>query len=58
MKYIVYEDSSGKFRWRLMSRNGRIVADSGEGYERRSGAEKAAKRCWEINQSSHFVMET
>jgi uncharacterized protein YegP (UPF0339 family) len=33
----VYRDAQGKFRWR-MERGGRIVAESGEGYSRRSGA--------------------
>ena len=28
----VYQDKAGGWRWRLRARNGRIVADSGEGY--------------------------
>lgn len=35
--FEVYEDASDEFRWRLRARNGRILADSGEGYEDRSG---------------------
>ena len=31
-KFLVYKDNDGKLRWRLKARNGRIVADSGEGY--------------------------
>ena len=30
--------------WRVKSRNGRIVATGGEGYVRRSGAMRAARR--------------
>lgn len=36
--FEVYEDRSGKFRWRLRHRNGNIIADSGQGYSNRSGA--------------------
>lgn len=57
MKYEVYQDSTDEWRWRARARNGRIVADSGESYQRRAGAYKAAKRCWEMNQSMHFVVE-
>lgn len=31
----VYRDVAGEWRWRMLSRNGRIVADSAEGYKRR-----------------------
>lgn len=29
-----YLDAKGEWRWRIKAANGRIVADSGEGYER------------------------
>jgi uncharacterized protein YegP (UPF0339 family) len=32
MKVIIYEDLRGEWRWRLVAANGRIVADSSEGY--------------------------
>jgi len=32
MKFQIYKDSAGEWRWRLKSSNGRILADSGEGY--------------------------
>ena len=32
-KFEKYTDSAGEFRWRLKSSNGRVVADSGQGYE-------------------------
>jgi uncharacterized protein YegP (UPF0339 family) len=32
MKFYIYKDKSGAWRWYLKARNGRIVADSGEGY--------------------------
>lgn len=36
MKYSVYTDSSGYYRWRLKAANYRIIADSGESYHNRS----------------------
>lgn len=44
LKCEVYEDAEGEWRWRVRARNNRIVADSGEGYVRRSGARKAMLR--------------
>ena len=32
MKFHVYKDSSGEWRWRLRAANGNVLADSGEGY--------------------------
>jgi uncharacterized protein YegP (UPF0339 family) len=44
LEFEVYEDSAGEFRWRLRGGNNQIVADSGEGYGSRSGAEDAVER--------------
>ncbi len=32
MAYYMYQDAAGYWRWRLKAANGKIVADSGEGY--------------------------
>jgi uncharacterized protein len=32
MKYIMYKDTTGQWRWRLVAANGRIIANSGESY--------------------------
>lgn len=32
MTYVYYKDAKGEWRWRLKAANGRIIADSGEGY--------------------------
>lgn len=34
MKFKVYRDAADEWRWQLVARNGRIVAESGEGYTR------------------------
>lgn len=35
MKYVLYTDTSGNWRWRLVASNNRIIANSGEGYYNR-----------------------
>lgn len=37
----LYKDKAGEYRWRMVASNGRIVADSGEGYSSKSGARSA-----------------
>ena len=32
MKFHIYKDDKGEWRWRLKAINGKILADSGEGY--------------------------
>lgn len=41
-KFEVYEDRSGKFRFRLKASNGQIVA-VGEGYETKAAAKKGCE---------------
>ncbi|MFB6169731.1 MAG: HVO_2922 family protein [Haloarculaceae archaeon] len=36
--FELYQDSEEKWRWRLVHRNGNIIADSGEGYATRQKA--------------------
>jgi uncharacterized protein YegP (UPF0339 family) len=43
-KFEVYADRAGEYRWRLVASNGRIVADSGEGYTRERDALRAVRR--------------
>lgn len=43
-QFVIYPDRKGEFRWRLVARNGRIVADSGEGYTTKGHAARAARR--------------
>lgn len=42
--FVVYIDAAGGHRWRLVARNGRTVADSGEAYARLQGAVDGAQR--------------
>lgn len=41
--FQVFRDSAGEWRWRLVHRNGNVIASSGEGYTRRHNAEKGMR---------------
>jgi hypothetical protein len=41
--FEVYKDKSGKFRWRLIHTNGRVIAKSGEVYPTKV---KAVRGIW------------
>jgi uncharacterized protein YegP (UPF0339 family) len=41
-KIELYEDKKGEYRWRLIS-SGRVIAESGEGYTKKSSAKAAVK---------------
>jgi len=43
MKLVLYADTSGKYRWRLVSGNGQTVASSGEAFDSQSNARRAAE---------------
>lgn len=36
MRFVLYKDKRGCWRWRLKASNGRIICDSAEGYRRRA----------------------
>lgn len=40
----VYQDAAGEWRWHLIAANGRIIADSGEGYADRADAVEMGQR--------------
>lgn len=41
MRFELYRDGVGEWRWRLRVQNGNVVADSGEGYRHRADCEHA-----------------
>ena len=43
-EFDVYEDNAGDYRWRLVHTNGNIIADGGQGYSSKTGAEDAVSR--------------
>lgn len=43
-RFTTYRDKTRQWRWRITAQNGRIVADSGESYQSRNNALRAARR--------------
>ena len=56
-KLEIYRDGRGEWRWRLLASNGRILADSGEGYRRRASARYAAGRVRAILAGDALAVE-
>jgi len=56
-KLEIYRDAKREWRWRLRAANGRIVADSGEGYRRRTAAYEAVHRLKSILAGDVPVLE-
>lgn len=44
MRFEIYRDRAGEFRWRIIAANGRKIGGSGGGYKRRGRAMLAAAR--------------
>ena len=44
MKFVIYPDYRSEWRWRLVARNGRIIADSGESYVSLRNCREAVER--------------
>lgn len=47
-RFEVYRDRSGEFRWRLISRGRKILADSGEGYKSKTTCMNAVSRACRV----------
>ncbi len=56
-KAEIFEDKRGEWRWRLISSNGRIVADSGEGYKNKSECYKRLSEITSIGYSNLITEE-
>jgi uncharacterized protein YegP (UPF0339 family) len=52
--FEVYRDGAGEWRWRLVHRNGNVLADGGEGYTRRHDAQRAVDRVAERADDLEF----
>jgi len=44
MRFELYRDKKGEWRWRLRARNGRIIADSGQGYRHKGDCRRMAAK--------------
>ena len=43
MKFEIYADAGGHYRWRLVASNGQTVASSGESFASKANARRAAE---------------
>jgi hypothetical protein len=43
MKFEIYVDRSGEYRWRLAASNGQTIASSGESFASKANARRAAE---------------
>ncbi len=55
MKFELYRDAKVKWRWRLIARNGRIAASSGEAFSSKTAARRAAANVREKAASADIV---
>ena len=46
MKFVIWKDSKGEWRWTLWARNGKKIGACGEGYKRRY---QVLRMCARIN---------
>lgn len=51
----LYKDNSLQWRWRCKAKNGKIVADSGEGYENWQDCLQMTMRLFCDNETFNFV---
>lgn len=53
-KFEIYQDASGKFRWRLKAGNGEVVA-TGQSYTSKAAAQRGATAAQKAAAKAHFV---
>lgn len=57
-KFRLYQDMRGEWRWRLLAKNGKIVADSAEGYASEASVTRAVRRFMkQITVVQRFLVE-
>jgi len=43
MKWVFYKGKHGKYRWRVLAKNGKIIGASTQGYKRKQDCKNNAK---------------
>jgi uncharacterized protein YegP (UPF0339 family) len=56
-EFEFYRDAQKKWRWRVVARNGRIIAQSSEGYERVGKCRNSVKLTVEAGTTAVFSYE-
>ncbi len=55
MKFEIYADKGGQYRWRLVASNGQTVASSGEAFASKANARRAAENVKENAAKADIV---
>ncbi len=55
MKFEIYADAGGHYRWRLVASNGQIIASSGESFASKANATRAAENVRDHAASATIV---
>lgn len=55
MRYELYKDPSGQFRWRLVAENGKTIANGGEGYHNQTDCEHAVSLVMDTDHTTPLV---
>lgn len=55
MKFELYKDAKGEWRWRLKASNGKIVADSAESYVNKSDCEHGISLVTSVNAETPVI---
>jgi uncharacterized protein YegP (UPF0339 family) len=55
MKFVLFKDKGGKWRWHLIARNGRKTATSGESFSKKGNALRAARKLCAAMRAPAFV---
>ena len=53
--FELYRDATREYRWRFTASNGRVLADSGEGYKKRSACITAIERLKKLLPAAPMV---
>jgi uncharacterized protein YegP (UPF0339 family) len=58
IEFEEYRDSAGEHRWRVKELNGKIIADSGEGYKTKASVKRAIATLSEQTEQQSIVVVT
>jgi uncharacterized protein len=56
-RFEIYQDVSGKYRWRLIAAGGRVTAISGQAYTSADAAKRSATELHEQSAEASIILE-
>lgn len=55
IKFYIYQDVNNEYRWRLLTANNRVIADSGEGYKNQADVLASIELLMDTDRSTVIV---